>query len=72
MNDRVTLRERLKELRRKWTGQRQEVRLTTIGWRPDETYIQDTGKTASGEVEYYKVIRQGEKEHEHGRKKHNR
>lgn len=38
-----------------------EVRLTAIGFKPDDSYIEDKGVTPSGNREYYKVIRKGRK-----------
>ena len=53
----VTLLERWKEIKRIWTQPPREVRQTAIGWQPDESYIEDQGKTASGGKEYYKIIK---------------
>jgi hypothetical protein len=38
-----------------------EVRHTAVGWKPDDSYTEDLGETASGEREYYKVIRKAKK-----------
>lgn len=52
-----SLKERWHEFKRIWFGPRKkcgEVRLTAVGWRPDETFVRDCDPTASGNVEFYK------------------
>lgn len=47
-----------KELERMGVVDRNEIRLTAVGWKPDETYTEDKDiETASKNKEYYKVIR---------------
>ncbi len=53
--DHITLLERIAEIRRIWTQPAREVRLTAIGYQPDESY---TGcEIMHGVVCWYKVIR---------------
>ncbi len=49
--------ERAAELRRIYSGdaQREEVRHTAVGWKPDDTYTE--GRGIGGQVEYYKIVR---------------
>ena len=51
-----------RRLYREGRANKQEIRYTTIGWRPDpvnteDGYLQDRAITPSGEPEYYRVIR---------------
>lgn len=61
--NRLSWIERWHEFKRVWFGPRKkrgEVRLTAVGWQPDSTYQLDCKPTPSGNVEYYKVIRESE------------
>ena len=54
----MSIRERLRELHRKWfRWGEQEIRHTTVGWKRDARYIEDKSKTPSGNSEYYRVVR---------------
>jgi hypothetical protein len=57
----ITLRERLANIADIYFGDRRnrEIRHTAVGWRPDESYTEDWSPTASGNREYYKIIRRG-------------
>lgn len=59
-SDRITLRERVAELKRIWiTGPgRDEVRETAIGWKPDDSFVEVKGTYPR---EYTKVIRKARK-----------
>lgn len=57
--------ERLRELRRIYNGERRQVRLTAVGWcPPGEEWLEETQQTPSGAPEFYRVIREGEREPE--------
>jgi hypothetical protein len=60
-SDRLTWAERLRNLYDVYVADRakREVRLTAIGWKPDESYVENMGETASGSREWYKIIRKG-------------
>ena len=53
--DRITLLERLTEIRRIWTQPAREVRLTAVGWKPNESYTER--EVVRGVVCWYKIIR---------------
>lgn len=59
----MSWRERWAELKRIYGGQKREVRLTAVGWNPGG-WTADSGPTASGNHEYYIVVREGEKQPE--------
>ena len=54
--ERITLAERLHEIKRIWTQPADEVHSTAIGYRPDETY--NRREIVNGVVRWYKVTRQ--------------
>lgn len=62
MTDRLTLRERWKNIKADWTQPRREIRHTAVGWRPAGYWQEECGETsASGEPEYFRVVRTGSK-----------
>lgn len=55
----MTLRERWENIKVDWLGTPREVRYTAVGWEPPGYYPDVTcgDKSASGEVEYSRIIR---------------
>ena len=59
MTDRLTLRERLENLRYVYGTKRIRVPKvwTAVGWKPDDSFTRRLFRTASGEREYSKPVK---------------